>query len=508
MSDSPADPVLTAPSPLSRRALLGAGLGATALLGASRRAEAQIATGAGNHTARMPEPSADLRFLVERTSFGFRGEVLLEAQSLGWQGFLERQLAPQTIDDSALDLRLASFPTLAMTPREIWTLYGFNGQLAIPIGELEQAAVLRAVLSKRQLKERMVEFWSDHFSIDHLKDECQMLKTADDRDVVRVHALGRFPELLVASAHSGAMLDYLDNRSNKVGSPNENYARELLELHTLGVGHYTENDIKELARCLTGWTIYPRSHEQYGGFRFEPAWHDTGAKSLLGITIPAGGNTSDGDTVLALLGMHPQTARFVGKKLARHLLSYEPPAALVDELVSTWASTGGDVKALIRVILRPDSVVLAQPGAHPKLRRPFHLACALLRSSNAQIAEPAEIVEELEALGQAPFRWLTPDGCPDTLAAWGNALLPRWTFASRLFDGQIAGTVVDVGALCGTTPNGALAARIDALLTGGRLDASEVAALQGWISALPAVTDAKRREAFALAASCPSYQWF
>jgi uncharacterized protein (DUF1800 family) len=368
--------------------------------------------------------------------------------------------------------------------------------------------VLRAVRSKRQLFERMVEFWSDHFSIDHRNDQCMVLKTQDDRDVIRAHALGKFPDLLAASAHSAAMLFNLDNHTNKSGAPNENYARELLELHTLGVGNYTEQDIKELARCLTGWTLRPRSHAEYGAFHFEAAWHDTGAKSVLGTAIPAGGGTSDGETVLALLGSHPKTARFIGRKLARYLLVYEPSQALVDAVAAEYLATGGDVKAMIRVVLAPATIAAAHTELHPKLRRPHHFVCSLLRATDASVTQYAKIVQELAKLGHAPFAWLTPDGYPDSLEAWGSALLPRWSFAERLFDGSIAGASVDVAGLLGNVAPAAIAARIDAVLTGGALDPTDVQVVQSYVSAFTPATDARRREAFALAASSPSYQYF
>ena len=501
--DSPLPAAPTLRGLLSRRALFAAG----AALAASRSAGAQSAP-LGAHGARAPGLAGDLSRLVARTTYGFRPDVWQEAQALGYQGFLERQLDPASIADAAVDAALAGFPSLAMTSRQIWDTYGLTFTLSVPVSELKQASVLRAALSKRQLLERMVEFWSDHLSIDHMKDECQVLKTADDRDVIRVHALGTFPALLVASAHSGAMLDYLDNRANKVGAPNENYARELLELHTLGVGNYTELDIKELARCLTGWTLRPRSHPEYGAFHFEAAWHDFGSKTVLGVQIPAGGGTSDADQLIAMLAMHPTTARYVGGKLARFLLSYDPPAALLDEVVATWLATGGDIKAIVRVILRPESMALAHVAAQPKLKRPRHLVASLLRAGHAQVSSWSPLVEELETLGQAPFAWLTPDGCPDAIPAWGQALLPRWTFASRFFANEVPGTAVDVAALLGGVPKSAAAARIDAVLSGGALAEADVAALQGWIDSQPAWTPARQREAFALAASCPSFQWY
>jgi uncharacterized protein (DUF1800 family) len=450
----------------------------------------------------------DVLFLVNRVTQGFSRAALDEARQRGYEGYLEWQLDWERIDDGELGRVLAGLPTLRMTSRQLYDAYLVTGQASVAMRELKQAAILRSVFSRRQLYERMVEFWTDHFNVAHANGDCRILKTADDRDVIRRHALGRFPELLAASARSAAMLLNLDNHTNRKTAPNENYARELMELHTLGVGNFDELAVREAARCLTGWGFAGRDEARYGNFSFNPLIHDTGTKSVLGHAIPAGGGERDGAEVVAMLARHPATARRIATKLIRWLLTYTPPAALVDRVAGTYLSTDGDIKAMIRVILKPSSVTLAAPGTNPKLRRPFHFLCSLLRACGATVDPTNALIEELLRLGQAPFGWPLPDGYPDSLATWGTSLLPRWTTAARLCDGKVPGVSIDVTALLGSVPRGQLGAAISAVLTGGTLAAGDVAAVQAYVDAFGVVDEAVLREALALAASSPSYQYY
>ena len=498
---------------LSRRALLAASaatVAGSALFGTSTRALAQSAstTAAAARRLRSRQPFGDLQLLVNRITQGYDSSVWRDAELLGYDGFLDQQLRPSTIDDSAMDARLQAFSTLTMSSKELYDAYGATQMYSVPINELNQAMVMRAVYSKRQLFERMVEFWTDHFNIDHADNECRILKTADDRDVIRAHALGKFPDLLFASMHSGAMLVYLDNYTSKKEAPNENYARELMELHTLGVGNYSEQDIKEVARCLTGWSRYSQSTPTYGDFRYIPSYHDNNPKTVLGHSILAGGGENDGLTVHSILSTHPATANFVGRKLCRWLLSYNPPQSVVTEVANTYLATGGDIKAMIRVILKPESVALADVDRFPKLKRPFHLVCSLLRAVNVQMTQPAKIVSELATLGQQPFAWSPPNGYPESLDAWGNALLPRWSFLSRLCSNSIVGSQVDVVTLFAGVPKTAIGARVNTILAGGALAPEDEHEVQLYVDSFATLTDSLRREAFALGASSPSYQYY
>ena len=247
------------------------------------------------------------------------------------------------------------------------------------LGELQQAKILRAALSERQLNEVMVDFWSNHFNVDIRKNDCRALKMTEDRDVIRPHVLGKFRDILGASAKSPAMLKYLDNAENSVPrersaiekavieiyvsyklgisgtglipdkeGPNENYGREILELHTLGVdGGYTQKDVEEVARCFTGWGV----SGSYGSFEFKLDRHDKGAKTVLGVKIPAGGGIKDGEKVLDALARHPATARFISRKLCQRFVADEPPAALVERAAKVFTESDGDIRQVVETII-------------------------------------------------------------------------------------------------------------------------------------------------------------
>src|SRR5262245_37744044 len=238
---------------ISRRSFVKAGVGGAIAAGVG--AKVTHAGGYGSGT-RHPKRGDPLLFLVNRITQGFSQPLYDRVKTRGYHYFLEEQLNPDAIDDSALDAVLAQYPSLAMSYGDLYANYTSQGLDYVVYYELKFANLLRSIYSNRQLFERMVEFWTDHFNIDHNKDGEPTFKTVDDREVIRRHALGKFPDLLVASANSGAMMVYLDNFLNTKYGANENYAREIMELHSLGVnGGYTETDVKQLARCLTGWGI-------------------------------------------------------------------------------------------------------------------------------------------------------------------------------------------------------------------------------------------------------------
>ena len=249
--------------------------------------------------------------LLNRLTFGPRAEERWRMADIGWQAWVEEQLSPEGIDDPVCDLRLRGFNTLSMGANDLYDLsdklFDDQDRLRVP-DELRRSALIRQVVSRRQLFERMVEFWSDHFNISVEKSNCFYLKTVDDREVIRKHALGNFGEMLSASAHSPAMLTYLDNQANHKDAPNENYARELLELHSLGVdGGYSQQDVMELARCLTGWTI--KEHFWRGDFVFKKENHDDGSKFVLGWLIQPDGQ-SEVEGILEELAVHPSSCPF------------------------------------------------------------------------------------------------------------------------------------------------------------------------------------------------------
>ena len=465
-----------------------------------------------------PLPDKLLRALVERCCYGFTPEEFALAQFLGPQAYVERHLNPDAISDAVLDGMLAPLQSLPMTAPQLLIAYINPGNGPVPVQQLKHAAVLRAVFSRRQLFERVVEFWTDHFSVRQTKGTVRYLKVVDDREVVRKHALGSFPELLSASAHSACMLRFLDNDTNMLAGPNENFARELMELHTLGVdGGYTETDVKEAARCLTGWRFVPWGSAPWGTFQFFPEEHDFGEKVVLGHVFAAGGGQSDGETLLQILAEHPSTAKYVAGKLARRLLGYDPPQALVNEVAAAYTATGGDVRSMIRIVLAPQWLLAAKPVQQPKLRRPHHFVAGLLRSLGAQIVppdtymKPTPIVTELLNMGQIPFEWFEPDGYPDNEAAWASGLQPRWSFASRLLAGEMVGATVDptlVLQRLAATGQTELAAAVDVLLTGGAFSDLDRQVLADYAALFPVLDWTVISEVLALGASSRSYQYF
>jgi len=494
-------------SPMSRRVALGVGLGGAALFATSSRARGQSPTAPPPSTATTPAV-ATLRFLFDRITYGYNAAMWQRAQALGYTAFLEEQLHPEWIADPRVDAMLTQFPSLSMTSKQIYDQYYALGQGNTPPAELRAVAILRASLSGRQLHERMVEFWNDHFSIDQSDSQELVLKTAEDRDVVRAHALGNFQDMLVASARSAAMAFYLGNYRNTAASPNENYGRELMELHTLGVGNYTEHDVREVARCFTGWSFLQHADPNYGDFVFNPVSHDSGAKVVLGQSIAAGGGVQDGERVLRILAMHPATAQFIALKLCRWFIAYTPPQPLVDRVADAYLRTRGEIKAMIRALFDPPSIALVTQDRLPKLKRPFHLVCSIFRALDANLAQPAQLTHELAKMGHQPFVWPTPKGYPDSTEAWGSGLLPRWTFASALFSDSISGVSIAVAPIFANVPQSQLAAAVSQRLTGGALARTDVAEIQTYVDAFPALTDTLEREVMALAVASPSFQLY
>ncbi len=452
-----------------------------------------------------------LRALVERASFGFSVGDYQEALARGYDGWIEWQLDWQKVDDDLAVQRLHVYQALRLSNTEL--LEQFSDPLPLST-QLSAARMIRAMYSRRLLYVRMVEFWTDHFNVYLFDELCQWFKITDDRDVIRRHALGKFPDMLRASAHSPAMMWYLDNYTNVAGAVQENYARELQELHTLGAdGPYDEHDVTEVARCFSGWGVHgaQSSAGRPGNFHFDPALHDNGPKVVLGVAIPAGGGKSDGDFVLDLLAMHPSTARHISRKMARWLLSYDPPAHVVDDLTQIYLSSGGDVKDMLRYLLRPETLFGVPEARRRKLKRPLHLVVSLTRAILLPSSVPEMLAVELDNLGQQPFLRTTPDGYPDHIRDWGTSMLARWTYAVRLMSFDVPfnrPSLPNIHALLATAPPGSsLAEAIDWMLTGGRLGEEVRGKLQRYLDTHP-MTDVVLREAIALAASSTGYQFY
>ncbi|GDY18668.1 hypothetical protein LBMAG56_00130 [Verrucomicrobiota bacterium] len=400
---------------------------------------------------------------LNRLTFGPRPGDYERVRKLGadedaaFAAFLDEQLNPSAINDPAAENALRRFETLGEPPGEL-----FEYQEKLLLAELTRGTLLRAVLSERQLYEVMVHFWSDHFNIDPSKGDCKWLKTADDRDVIRAHALGRFPEMLRASALSPAMLWYLDGRVNRraksADKPNENYGRELLELHTLGVhGGYSQKDVMEVARCLTGWTVRGTNQSKHslGKVEFNPDQHDKDAKEVLGKIIPAipvgvkreeaeilGRNELD--QVLEIVGLHPATAKHLATKLCRRFIADEPPAAAVTKVADAFLRTRGDIGSTLRALFATTEFRTTRAN---KFKRPFHFIVSALRATDTATDAPPALMDFLVRMGHAPFHYPTPDGYPEEATPWMGTLLWRWNFAVALTDGKINGVKFENAAL-------------------------------------------------------------
>lgn len=385
-------------------------------------------------TTKPDSRTLELIQLANRITYGANRQTLQIADSLGYEGFIDWQLDAERIDDGGLEDLLESFlPTLTMDASTLANYVFEQQNFGAPSRDLIIAALIRRTFSPRQLHERMVEFWSDHFSVPATSVVEGYFKALEDRDLIRKLALADFESLLLADARSPAMLYYLDNYVSTADGPNENYARELLELHTMGVdGGYTENDIKEVARVFTGWTI-----RQPARFAFNPGTHDWDAKTVLGELIPAYGE-SEGDRVLRMLAAHPATARHLARKLARRFFSDNPGEAVVEAVAEAFADSGGDVRTTLRALLLHPEVVATQAI---NFKRPMDFAAGTARALETTLSQRSLglMFETLNTSGHVPFSWPAPNGFPDVRPYWQstNGLLARFN-AAGTWTGQLA----------------------------------------------------------------------
>ena len=326
----------------------------------------------------------------------------------------------------------------------------------VVVFDLLEAKMLRAVYSNRQLAEELDDFWFNHFNVYHDKGADRFLIPSFEREAIQPRVLGRFRDLLEATAKSPAMLFYLDNfesvrpdidaksSTKKVKRGlNENYARELMELHTLGVnGGYTQKDVVEVARCFTGWTIeQPRKG---GGFFFNEKVHDKGQKVVLGQVIPAGGGMEDGEKVLDILASHPSTAKFISRELAQRFVADNPPPALVDRMAQTFLTKKGDIREVLRTMLA--SKEFWSEGAYrAKVKTPFEMVVSAARALGANVDNAFALANKVGELGEPLYRKQEPTGYSNLNAEWVNsaALLARMNFALALAQNKIPGVTVD-----------------------------------------------------------------
>ena len=340
------------------------------------------------------------------------------------EAYIKEQLQPKKIDNSLCNFYLRRFETLALPRGEL-----FEYQEKLLLKELTCATLMRSVLSERQLQE-----------------------------VIRKHALGKFPELLRASALSPAMLWYLDGRKNvkenQEDRPNENYARELLELHTLGVhGGYTQHDVEQVARCLTGWRVQGREPRNFyasdiGKVRFRKDLHDDGEKKVLGQVVPAGLGQKDLDQVLDIVSLHPSTAKHIATKLCIRFIADTPPQDAVNTVATSFRRSGGDISHTLCTLFQTDQF---QDNRGNKFKRPFNFLVSSLRTTGATINQTSNswhldrhpLGKYLLRMGDAPFQYPTPDGYPQEITPWLGTLLWRWDFALKLSQNKIEGIKIN-----------------------------------------------------------------
>ncbi len=442
-----------------------------------------------------------VRHVLNRLAFGPRPGDEAAVRAMGVERWIARQLEPDSIDDGDVDTVLAHFPAVSLALADAARIYARPAVLRaasrsdptppLPmspcadrfgptLGRLEARAdslvltqaertgsrlltdlqatkLARAVVSRRQLQEVMVDFWENHFSVYSGKGPERYLLLPFDRDVIRPHALGHFRDLLGAVAHSPAMLYYLDNwqsaaeperptlaqrgRGARRGI-NENFGRELLELHTLGVdGGYNQQDVIEVARAFTGWTI--EDPERVGRFVFRPELHDAGPKVIVGDSFPAGRGVEDGEAVLTLLARHPATARFIATKLVRRFVSDTPPGGLVKRAARTFRDSNGDIRAVLRTIFSSREF-FSRAAYRAKIKSPFELVASALRGLGAAADTTPRTAQLVAQLGEPLYGHDAPNGYPETGRPWlgSGAVLGRINLGLALAAGQAPGVTV------------------------------------------------------------------
>jgi len=471
--------------------------------------------------------------VLNRLAFGPSPSDFEAVVKKGPDAWIAEQLQPATLDDSEVEAKLAVFPTLRMNTQALEADYPRLKAVAEAKGlkledlkaedirqelreqinpyrlprqvgvELAAARLIRAAESKRQLQETLVDFWFNHFNVSADKGPVRWMVSPYEREAIRPHLFGNFRALLGAVAHHPAMLFYLDNwastregfslpRRGRLGL-NENYARELLELHTLGVdGGYTQTDVREVARCFTGWGI--RKPQVDGVFEFHPAAHDPGSKRVLGVDIPAGGGMEDGERVLDLLARHPSTAHFVARKLAQRFVMDSPPPALVDRVAEEFLRTGGDLTQTYRALFTsPEFWSEAARGS--KVKTPLEFSVSAVRSLGGETAGDLPVLQALARMGQPLYRAQPPTGWPEVAQPWVNpgALVARIDFGLRLASGRLTGTHVPLPTVEG--PPEAVVDRVAKAVLHGPVSASTRATLLAALEVSPdsAMPDGERR---------------
>jgi uncharacterized protein (DUF1800 family) len=455
-----------------------------------------LAAGPASSRPAASADDAQIVHVLNRLGYGARPGDVEAVRRIGVKAWIRRQLHPEQVPDPVPAARLAALETAGLgvaelvrgyevpreakreiqqrraslgedasdaermgLRRELIAKYGakMQGPPRQVVEELQQAKLVRAVYSERQLDEVLADFWMNHFNVYAAKGPLRFLTGVYEREVIRPHAWGRFEDLLRATAKSPAMLFYLDNwlsadpaasaRPRNAGGRrrglNENYAREILELHTLGVdGGYTQKDVTEVARVFTGWTIAGLRGES-PRFHFAPRLHARGDKVVLGQRI-AGGGIEEGEQLIRLLAAHPSTARFLACKLARRFVADEPPEALVERAAETYRRTGGEIRAVVETIVTSPEF-LGPTYRAAKVKTPFEFAASAVRAAGAEVTSARALARRVAEMGMPLYLQQPPTGYKDTADAWvsTSGLLARLNLALDLAANRLPGVRVD-----------------------------------------------------------------
>ncbi|MDZ4797029.1 MAG: DUF1800 domain-containing protein [Bryobacteraceae bacterium] len=413
---------------------------------------------------------------LNRLTWGPEPGEAAGVRKLGVKKWIDRQLQPQSIsEDPDLQARLDAMPVLKADTAEMFEKFKDrkSGAIRPAVQNVVEARFLRAVYTNRQLEDVLTDFWFNHFNVFMDKGADRVFVGPYERDAIRPFVLGKFRDMLEATASHPAMLWYLDNwqsmgqnaplgrlakRAGKKGARglNENYGRELLELHTLGVdGGYTQQDVIDVARCFTGWTI------RDGKFQFAPGMHDSAEKTVLGVKIPAGGGKEDAQTVLDIVSRHQSTAKFVSLKLAQRFVSDTPSPALVNAMAATFLKSDGNLRDVMKTMLNAKEFWAAD-NYRAKIKSPMELVVSAARAGQAELKNGLTLAVAAEKMGQPVYRKLEPTGYSNVSSEWKNSasLMARMNLASAFAQNKVPGLKMnwpdDAAAILSHKPSASL----------------------------------------------------